>query len=66
MRNILREDSVTISITSSPGENERGQTKTVPYRHPNHGTKQLDQTMYSEQNQKVDIPKNTNVGAIHS
>ena len=47
-RNILREDYVTISITFSPGENQRCETKTVPYRHPNHGSRQLDPATYSE------------------
>ena len=42
-RNILIEGSITNSITSSPEENQRSQTKKVPYRHPNHGRRQLDQ-----------------------
>ena len=53
-RNILREYFVTISITSLPRENKRGQTKTTPY-----GSRQLNQAMYSEPKQ-ADIPKNTN------
>ena len=46
-RKILSEGSVTYSITSSPIENQ-SQTKKVPYRHPNHGSRQLNQDMYSE------------------
>ena len=45
-RNILSEGSVTNSITSSLEENQRSQTTKVPYRHPNHGSRQLDQAMY--------------------
>ena len=71
--NISSESYVTSSITSSPKENQNittrlrmeSQTKKVPYRHPNHGSRQLDQAMYSEQKQ-VDIPKNTNISAIRS
>ena len=42
------------------------QITTIPHRHPNHRSRQLDQATYSEQNQQANIPKNTNVGAIHS
>ena len=58
MRNILSEGSVTYSITSSPKKNQ-SQNKKVPYRHPNHGSRQLNQAMYSKQKQ-ADILKNTN------
>ena len=71
--NISSESYVTSSITSSPKENQNittqlrmeSQTKKVPYRHPNHGSRQLDQAMSSEQKQ-VDIPTNTNISAIRS
>ena len=71
-RNILSEGSVTNSITSSPKENKKitthlrreSQSKKVPYLHPNHGSRQFNRAMYYEPKQ-ADIPKNTNVGAIH-
>ena len=57
-RNILSEGSVTYSITSLPKENQ-SQTKKVPYRHPNHGSRQLSRAMYSKQ-KHADSLKNTN------
>ena len=47
-RNIISEGPVTNSIISSPKEKQRSQTKKVPYRHPNHESRQLDQATYSE------------------
>ena len=38
----------------------------IPYQHPNHKSRQLNQAMYLEQKQQTDVSKNINVSAIHS
>ncbi len=54
--NIPSEDSIINSTTSSPEVNKKipthlireSQTKKVPYRHPNHGSRQLNHATYRD------------------
>ena len=44
-------------MCSSDLKGNQSHIKKFPYRHPNHGSRQLNQAMYLEQKQ-ADIPKN--------
>lgn len=75
MINIPSEVFVTKSTTSFPKVNQKisthlireFQTKKVPYRHPNHESRQLNHATYqdhSDQKQQTDVPKNSDVTLI--